>query len=294
MTIPRALRALSYSNVMATLAFFVAIGGTSYAAVTLTGANIKDGTVRSADIADGLYGVQSRDVKNGSLGAIDLSRAARASLKGNAGATGATGATGASGATGPASPDGPAGGSLAGNFPNPTLSANSVGASQVADDSITGSDVNESTLAKVPSAADADTLGGRNPTAFVRAEVQGLTGTALSGTPRSAAVTLTAPTNGIVILTGTCAYRAGASELYARMSLKRVIGGGSAEYYYDSHVPASKYLASSAVQSFVAIASVTATYSIEVSDIDSQTDGFCSNGKVALLFVPFKADGAAY
>jgi len=99
---PRVVRALSYSNVMATLALFVAIGGTSYAAVTLSGANIKDGTVRSVDIADGLYGIQSRDVRNGSLGAIDLSTAARASLKGNTGATGATGAAGSQGVQGTA------------------------------------------------------------------------------------------------------------------------------------------------------------------------------------------------
>lgn len=101
MRIAGVLRAFSYSNVMATLALFVAIGGTSYAAVTLTGANIKDGTVQSVDIADGLYGVQSRDVKDGSLGAKDLSAAARATLKGNVGATGAPGPTGLTGPTGP-------------------------------------------------------------------------------------------------------------------------------------------------------------------------------------------------
>ena len=95
MKIPRVLRAvrnlLSPSMVVALLALTVAMGGTAYAAVVITGANVKDGSLRSADIADGRHGVQSRDVKNGSLGVIDLSAAARARLKGNAGATGATG-----------------------------------------------------------------------------------------------------------------------------------------------------------------------------------------------------------
>ena len=102
-------KGLTFSNVVALLALFTAMGGTAYAAVVITGTNVKDGTLRSADIADGLYGVQSRDVKNGSLGAIDLSAAARTSLKGNAGATGPAGASGANGATGATGATGSAG-----------------------------------------------------------------------------------------------------------------------------------------------------------------------------------------
>lgn len=85
------------------------MGGTAYAAVVITGTNVKDGSLRSVDIADGLNGVQGRDVRDGSLGAGDLSAAARASLKGNAGATGAAGPAGASGATGTAGGTGPRG-----------------------------------------------------------------------------------------------------------------------------------------------------------------------------------------
>lgn len=33
---------LSYANVMATIAMFVALGGTSYAAIRITGANVKN------------------------------------------------------------------------------------------------------------------------------------------------------------------------------------------------------------------------------------------------------------
>jgi len=41
---------LSYSNVMATLAISVALGGTSYAAITITGKNVKNGSLTGADI----------------------------------------------------------------------------------------------------------------------------------------------------------------------------------------------------------------------------------------------------
>jgi hypothetical protein len=84
---PRKLRAhLSYANVMATIAVFVALGGTSYAALRVTGANvpkdaltgadiknltgkdIRNGTVRSADVK----GLTSADVADGKLRAKDF------------------------------------------------------------------------------------------------------------------------------------------------------------------------------------------------------------------------------
>ena len=92
--------------VVALLALLVATSGTAYAALVITGADVKNGSLRSADLANGARGVQSRDVKDGSLGAVDLSAEALAGLKGNAGATGATGTTGPAGATGATGPIG--------------------------------------------------------------------------------------------------------------------------------------------------------------------------------------------
>ena len=96
----------TYSGVTATVALFLALGGTSYAALTITGGNvrnesltgsdIKDGTVKSADIANGK--LTSSDVKDGSLGSVDF----------KAGDLPA-GPAGPAGATGPAGPQGPAG-----------------------------------------------------------------------------------------------------------------------------------------------------------------------------------------
>jgi hypothetical protein len=44
------LRRLSYANVMATLAVFIALGGSAYAALTITGRNIKNGSLTFRDL----------------------------------------------------------------------------------------------------------------------------------------------------------------------------------------------------------------------------------------------------
>jgi hypothetical protein len=108
--------------VVSLVALFIALGGTSYAALSIP-----------------KNSVGSPQVINGSLGTTDLSKKARKALKGNrgaagkrgltgaagpVGAAGAAGAAGPAGATGPQGPTGatgpatgPAGGALNGNYP---------------------------------------------------------------------------------------------------------------------------------------------------------------------------------
>lgn len=78
---PSALRArLTYANVMATVAVFIALGGSSYAAVTLTKNSVKSkhiakgavkrsdigkGAVNSAKVAD--FSLLAKDFKSGQL-----------------------------------------------------------------------------------------------------------------------------------------------------------------------------------------------------------------------------------
>lgn len=97
---------LTYANVVATLALFIALGGVSYAAVQLPANS-----------------VGSAQLKNGSVSTLKLSPRVQAALKtggpvgpagpqgiaGSRGAIGADGATGATGTTGPAGEDGAAG-----------------------------------------------------------------------------------------------------------------------------------------------------------------------------------------
>ena len=92
-----------HGTAVAYLALFAALGGSAYAAVTVTGTNIKDGTVTG------------RDVRNRSLGANELtpkalrSLTARSGSQGAAGPKGDTGPKGDPGARGPAGPRGSAG-----------------------------------------------------------------------------------------------------------------------------------------------------------------------------------------
>ncbi|MCY4728691.1 hypothetical protein NYO98_20595 [Nocardioides sp. STR2] len=88
-----------YAAVTSTLALVVACGGASYAAIVVTGAQIKDNTVSTQDIKD-------RTIKT-----KDISAGTKDALAGEVGPAGPAGATGAVGPSGPAGPAGPAGGS---------------------------------------------------------------------------------------------------------------------------------------------------------------------------------------
>ena len=79
---------LSYANVMATIAVFIALGGTSYAALTLP-----RNSVGSAQLRNGA--VRSVDVKNRSLRVRDFSRGTLSSLRGQQGPAGPVGPPGA-------------------------------------------------------------------------------------------------------------------------------------------------------------------------------------------------------
>lgn len=101
-------------NVVVALALFVAVGGTSFAAITITGMNVKDGSLTGADVKDGSLG--STDVRNGSLRSADFRPGQlRSGPVGPDGAPGATGAPGPPGATGTAgAPGGPGAAGLQG------------------------------------------------------------------------------------------------------------------------------------------------------------------------------------
>ena len=86
-----------HTTAVAYLALFAALGGSAYAAATITGADIQDGTVTG------------RDVKNRSLGANKLSAKARESLASRPGPQGAPGAKGDKGEPGAPGPAGPKG-----------------------------------------------------------------------------------------------------------------------------------------------------------------------------------------
>lgn len=85
---------MTYANTMASIAVMVALGGTSYAALTLPKNSVGERQIRTG-------AVRGSEVRNGSLGAKELSAAARKTL---------------AGATGPVGPQGPVGPSATSNF----------------------------------------------------------------------------------------------------------------------------------------------------------------------------------
>jgi hypothetical protein len=176
--------------------------------------------VRFAANAGKVDGIRaSRTPKAGQLLALDKSLRLPASIvppgkngkdgsagpPGPAGPAGPQGTRGAPGPQGPpgtanggGTPSGPAGGALKGTYPNPTVAANSIGTNEVADNSLSGADIDESTLGQVASA----TLGG-----FGRSNVKFLADTSTTCTPTTdygscADLTLTLPARARVLVLG--------------------------------------------------------------------------------------------
>lgn len=88
---------LSYANVMATAAVFIALGGSAYAVSQLPrdsvgSAQIKRGGVGASELRTGA--VSSRAIRNHSVALRDISAAARGSLRGAKGDPGPAGAAG--------------------------------------------------------------------------------------------------------------------------------------------------------------------------------------------------------
>jgi hypothetical protein len=155
----------SPAMVVALIALFVAMGGTGYAALTITGKNVKNSSLTGADVKNNSLG--SADVKDGNLLAKDFKAGqlptGGAGAQGPAGPQGPKGDKGDKGDTGATGPStGAAGGDLTGNYPDPTIKDGAVTGAKVANDSLTGDDVNESSLGTVPNANTVDGLDARS------------------------------------------------------------------------------------------------------------------------------------
>ncbi|HEX8121709.1 MAG TPA: hypothetical protein VF549_10650 [Solirubrobacteraceae bacterium] len=86
------------------LALFFALGGTSYAAATISGRDVADGSLTGADVRD--HSITSRQL---APGAVALAAASRRGRRGPRGFRGRQGPPGPIGPIGPVGPPGPAG-----------------------------------------------------------------------------------------------------------------------------------------------------------------------------------------
>lgn len=97
-----AVARLSSAHVLAGFALFVALGGTSYAALKLPRNSVGAAQIRNDSVT-------SAKIKRGSVGVSDLSASARAATKGDTGTAGAKGDTGSAGPAGSQGSTGPQG-----------------------------------------------------------------------------------------------------------------------------------------------------------------------------------------
>lgn len=90
---------VTYANVAATLALFVALGGTSYAALALPRNSVGSRQLKSRSVGNSEVrksAVDSRTIRDRGIALRDISRSARRSLRGAAGPAGPPGAPGTS------------------------------------------------------------------------------------------------------------------------------------------------------------------------------------------------------
>lgn len=107
---------LSYANVMATIAVFIALGGTGYAAFSLPRDSVGSRELRSRSVGAAELrrdAVVSSSVRDGALNLRDLSADARKQLRGDAGPIGPSGPAGPAGPKGDPGPQGAPGESVA-------------------------------------------------------------------------------------------------------------------------------------------------------------------------------------
>lgn len=154
---------MSYANVMATIAVFVALGGTSYAATKLARNSVGSSQIRTKAVGNSELksrAVTSAKIRTESVTASKLSSSARAALRGVKGPIGPQGPIGPSGIVYRAAVDS-GGGAVAGNTSGGPAGREGPGLYRVSFDRSMAGCVFTATLVRVPGGGTVDPPAGR-------------------------------------------------------------------------------------------------------------------------------------
>jgi Collagen triple helix repeat (20 copies) len=228
---------LNYPNVMATFAVFVALGGSSYAAVTLSRDSVKSkhiarGQVKRSDIAPAA--VRSAQVKDGSLLAKDFKPGQLAA--GTSGAPGPGGPQGPAGPTGAEGPSGSPGPAGAAGSPGPAGAAGPPGPAGPAGPSGTVEVLDfETTFSPTP-------LPGNGGNTIVT-PVACRTAAHVASTGQAAVIALTATgspsvaTNDVMYLNAMVSINGGAFQVASKTDSAESLSDGTAHVTVNIRVP---------------------------------------------------------
>lgn len=275
---------LTYANVMASVAVFLALGGGAYAAATIGSSDIQRNAVLSKHI-------KKANVKGGDIApnAVNGTKVADGSLNGADVFDGSLAGADV----------------LDGSLTGADVSNNSLAGADVSDNSLGGADVDEGTLGTVPSASSASSASnadkvdgfhandlGRGTSAFTYTGINDFNACAFTS---ALSRTITAPTSGILLVNGAVTHSwdsssaAGTSTyLYAGVGL----GTGTTGSWQQG---STANTAGSAVDSVSPVAAIPVsagshTVNLQIAECGSAM-AFVHARSLNVQFVPFGSVG---
>lgn len=260
---------LTYANVMSSLAVFLILGGATAFAAKKIGANeIKANSIKTGKIV-------KEAVTTGKLkkGAVDVTRLANNAVTAD---------------------------KLADNAVTTSkIADNAVTTAKLADKAVTASKINVTGLAQVPSADNANTVGGFAPSSLIRSAFAGSsTPVAVEGGGTGKTVlstTITAPTNGYLLVTSNATWNASAANAVVHAGID-VDNPGVGTWPSDDSRAVSIQMGTATIVSGAPSARFAVGPGAHTIRLKAHNDGSGTlsfrGGSLTVLFEPFGGNGS--